>query len=75
MIVPHMCMLTKFLIQLLNNMPKNLKSGQKVPRSGQYEIIGVRGGRTGEEVTGVKNKILPPTPKPGQAYKLVDRTK
>lgn len=56
-------------------MSKNLKSGQKVPRSGQYEIIGVRGGKTGEEVTGVKGKILPPTPKSGQTYKLVDPTK
>ena len=29
-------------------MSKKLKSGQKVPYSGQYEIIGTRGGRTGE---------------------------
>ncbi|HPL92772.1 MAG TPA: hypothetical protein PLB38_00625 [bacterium] len=56
-------------------MVKNLKSGQKVPRSGQYEIIGVRGGETGDEVTGVKGKTLPPTPKSGQTYKLVDPTK
>jgi len=56
-------------------MSKNLKSGQKVPCSGQYEIIGARGGKTGEEVTGVKGKILPPTLKPGQTYKLVDPTK
>jgi hypothetical protein len=56
-------------------MPKNLKSGQKVPRSGQYEVVGIKGGKTGDEVTGVKGKILPPTPKPGQTYKLVDPTK
>ncbi|KKP36221.1 MAG: hypothetical protein UR27_C0025G0008 [Candidatus Peregrinibacteria bacterium GW2011_GWA2_33_10] len=52
-----------------------LKPGQKVPRSGQYEIIGSRGGQTGEEITGVKGKILPPTPKPGQKFVLVDPTK
>jgi len=52
-----------------------LKPGQKVPRSGQYEIIGSRGGQTGEEITGVKGKILPPTPKPGQKFILVDPTK
>jgi hypothetical protein len=68
--------LIKFLIQQLNKyMSNNFKSGQKVPRSGQYEIIGIRGGHTGEEITGVKGKILPPTPKPGQEYKLVDPTK
>lgn len=56
-------------------MKNKLKPGQKVPRSGQYEIIGPRGGKTGEEITGVKGKTLPPTPKAGSAYKLVDPTK
>lgn len=56
-------------------MKKPLKPGQDVPRSGQYEIIGPRGGRTGEEITGVKGKTLPPTHKAGSSYKLVDATK
>lgn len=56
-------------------MTKNLRPGMTVPRSGQYEIIGPRGGRTGEEVTGVKGKHLPPTPKPGYSFELVDPTK
>jgi hypothetical protein len=56
-------------------MSKKLKSGQAVPQSGQYEIIGSRGGRTGAEITGVKGKTLPPTPEAGQGYRLVDRTK
>lgn len=57
-------------------MSKNtLKPGQSVPRSGQYEVIGPRGGKTGEEITGVKGKTLPPTPKAGSSYKLVDATK
>ncbi len=56
-------------------MSKILKPGQPVPKSGQYERIGPRGGKTGEEITGVRGKILPPTPKPGSSYKLVDVTK
>lgn len=54
---------------------KNLKSGQRSPISGQLEIIGLRGGRTGEERTTVKGHTLPPTPKPGQSYLPVDPTK
>ena len=56
-------------------MSKSLKPGTTIPRSGQYERIGPRGGKTGEEITGVKGKTLPPTPKPGSSYKLVDPTK
>lgn len=52
-----------------------LRPGIQVPISGQYEIIGPRGGHTGEEITGVKGKTLPPTPLPNSGYKLVDKTK
>ena len=38
-------------------------------------IIGPRGGNTGAERTVVKDEPLPPTPKPGQTYRIVDRTK
>ncbi|MEV0465139.1 hypothetical protein AB0I30_08355 [Nocardia tengchongensis] len=55
--------------------PKPLKPGNKAPHSGQYEKIGPRGGHTGEEVTGVKGRKLPPSSKPGQTYELVDPTK
>lgn len=51
------------------------KPGQKAEKSGQYEIIGPRGGKTGEERTVVKGEPLPPTPKPGEKYKIVDPTK
>lgn len=51
------------------------KPGEKAERSGQYEIRGPRGGRTGEERTVVKGEPLPPTPQKGQRYKLVDPTK
>lgn len=51
-------------------MGKTLKPGTPAPKSGQYKNPG-----TGNEVTGVKGKPLPPTPLPGQGYKLVDPTK
>ena len=51
------------------------KPGQKAPRSGQYEITGPRGGTTGQERTVVRREPFPPTPEPGQKYKLVDPTK
>ena len=56
-------------------MTKTFKSGEKAPCSGQYEIIGRRGGHTHKEVTVVKNEPLPPTRKPGESYRLSDRTK
>jgi hypothetical protein len=56
-------------------MPKRLKPGETAPRSGQYEIIGPRGGKTGDERTVTKGEPLPPPRKPGETYKLVDKTK
>ena len=56
-------------------MAKSLKPGQKAPASGQYEIVGPRGGATGQERTVVKGEPLPPTPKSSQGYVIVDRTK
>ena len=54
---------------------KTYKPGMIVPISGQYEVIGPRGGRTGIEVTSVKNEPFPPTPNPGCKYVLADETK
>ncbi|MGD0877786.1 MAG: hypothetical protein ABSA01_06530 [Anaerolineales bacterium] len=51
------------------------KPGQNTLISGLYEVVGPRGGKTGEEITSVKGKPLPPTSKPGQGYTLVDKTK
>lgn len=56
-------------------MSKDFKPGQKSPQSGQYGIYGPRGGNTGKERTVTKNEPFPPTPKSGQTYKLVDKTK
>lgn len=52
-----------------------LKPGEKASRSGQYEIVGPRGGGTGAERTVTKGEPLPPTPEKGQQFKLVDPTK
>jgi hypothetical protein len=51
------------------------KPGQKAPVSGQYGVVGPKGGKTGTEVTVTKGETLPPTPKPGQGFVLVDKTK
>jgi hypothetical protein len=51
------------------------KPGQIAVVSGQYGIVGPRGAVTGVEVTVVAGKPLPPTPKPGQGFVLVDKTK
>ena len=56
-------------------MSGSLKPGTTAPRSGQYEQVGSRGGRTGEERTVTRGEPLPPTPKPGMGYVLVDPTK
>ena len=48
------------------------KPGERATRSGQYEIVGPRGGRTGQERTVVRGEPLPPTPKPRQRYDLID---
>lgn len=52
-----------------------LKPGSTTPKSGQYEVVGPKGGKTGTEVTAVKGEPLPPTPKPGMGYVLTDATK
>ncbi|MEZ4859815.1 MAG: YjzC family protein [Caldilineaceae bacterium] len=52
-----------------------LKPGVATPKSGQYVVVGPRGGIVGTEVTSIQGKPLPPTPKPGQGYVLVDATK
>jgi hypothetical protein len=56
-------------------LPKPLKPGQRARASGQYEVVGPRGGRTGQERTVTRSEPLPPTPKPRQGYRLVDRTR
>lgn len=48
-----------------------MRPGQRPPGSGQYEMVGPRGGRTGIERTVVKNEPLPPARKEkGRAWCL-----
>jgi len=49
-------------------MQQHFPPGTIAPRSGEYEIRGVRGGDTGKERTIIKGKPMPPTPEPGQTY-------
>jgi hypothetical protein len=41
----------------------------------QYEIVGPRRGRTGQERTVVKGEPLPPTPATAATYRIADWTK
>ncbi len=67
----------KFLRQdyLLSMSKKTYKPGEKAGDSGQYKVIGPRGGLQDREVTVTKGEPLPPTPKPNMKYRLVDKTK
>jgi transcriptional regulator with XRE-family HTH domain len=51
-----------------------LRPGQIAPRSGQYQLIGPRGGR-GKEITVVKGEALPPTPREKMTYIMVGSKK
>ncbi|GAA2912193.1 hypothetical protein JOD62_001953 [Microbacterium keratanolyticum] len=57
------------------NSNNQLRSGQIAKQSGQYGVVGPRGGATGREVTVTKGEPMPPTPKPNMGFKLVDATK
>jgi hypothetical protein len=46
------------------------KPGEPTDKSGLWEIVGPRGGRTGETVVSEKGNPLPPTDKPGQGWIL-----
>ena len=50
------------------------KPGEIAPKSGQYQIIGPKGGK-GSERTVVKGEHFPPTPQKGSTFILVDPTK
>lgn len=55
-------------------MAKTYKPGQTAPYSGQYGIVGPRGGKISKEITMPKGKTFPATDKPGQKYYLEDPT-
>jgi hypothetical protein len=49
--------------------------GAATPRSGIYEQVGPRGGRTGEQADSTRGKPLPPTQGSSQGWKLVQAAK
>jgi hypothetical protein len=53
---------------------KPLPPGTPAPRSGQYEVVGPRGGSRGREITATQGRPLPPVPR-GERMRLVDPTK
>lgn len=56
-------------------MTKIHKPGEIAPESGQYPIVGPRGGEIGPERTVTQGEPFPPTPKPGQGYGKPDLTR
>jgi len=54
---------------------RTFNPGERSLRSGQYEIIGPRGGETRKERTVTRGEPFPPPPKKGQQYQLVDPTR
>ena len=59
----------------MGNKQNGQKPGERSDRSGQAIPVGPRGGQGGNEITVVKDKPLPPTPKPNQKWVVVDPTK
>jgi hypothetical protein len=50
---------------------KRIPPGTPAPKSGIYEQIGPRGGRTSEEADSTAGKPLPPTAHRGSTWSLV----
>lgn len=48
--------------------------GAATPRSGIYEQVGPRGGKTGTQAVSTSGNPLPPTNKPGHGWTLVKPT-
>jgi hypothetical protein len=49
----------------------HMPPGAATPRSGIYEQVGPRGGKTSEQVDSARGKIFPPTSHSGGGWKLV----
>ena len=49
-------------------MAKVYRPGQPAPKSDIFDMVGPRGGRTGEQVVSTASKPLPPTQQAGQGY-------
>jgi hypothetical protein len=51
------------------------RPGQIADTSGQYGVVGPRGGDKGREVTVTRGEPFPPTPEPGQGFVINDKTR
>jgi len=49
----------------------HMPPGAATPRSGVYEQVGPRGGRTGEQADSTRGRPLPPSDSSGRGWKLV----
>jgi len=56
---------------MANYKTPTLPPGTPTPRSGIYEQVGPRGGRTGEQADSTRGKPLPPTDVPGRGWELI----
>jgi len=54
-------------------MTKIYKPGELSPFSGEAQIVGPRGGKTGEERTVDRGERFPPTPESGQGFEVSRR--
>lgn len=54
---------------------KGLPPGTPTPKSGQYGVVGPRGGNTNREITSTRGNPLPPAQRAGETYVLNDATK
>jgi len=57
-------------IHIMSSTNEIHKPGEPTPQSGLYDIVGPRGGKTGESVVSEKGKPFPPTDEPGQGFKI-----
>lgn len=54
---------------------REYRPGEIVPESGQYPVVGPKGGDKGYEVTSTKGEPFPPLPEKGWGFGEPDKTK
>lgn len=47
------------------------KPGNTAPKSGEYQVVGPRGGKTGDQVTMQQGTTFPPTDRPNMHFEKV----
>lgn len=54
-------------------MSEKLMPGNICSQSGEYEVVGPRGGKIGRNVSMKKGDTFPPTPGPNQYYQKISK--